>query len=349
MKKLLLLFILFFSTSVLFAQGLNQPSVFNNQCDTNNDGIETFNLLEISSEILAGLNSNDYVIMHYLTQADAANSANPLPNAYTNFTNPQSIFVRVVNTITSEVQYLTYVLHVNPLPMANPQTLTACDGNGDGFASFNLDSLIVGIIGNQPNTIVTFHETPMDAQVGINSLSSPYSNIIPFQQNLYFRVQNTMSGCYSVGTVNLLTSNCQQAGQPVNLSQCINNGQTCFDLASNDSNIMGSLNPSNYTISYHITQANAQIGFNALTSPYCTVNNSQVIYARLKNNADQTFQIFTFTVTSQTVSANVTILANMDQCDDNNDGAVIFNLTNIQAQINSSNSLAYYLNAQMPH
>lgn len=133
-----------------------------------------------------------------------------------------------------------------------------------------------------------------------------------------------------------------QAGQPVNLRQCVNaNGSACFDLYTNNVFIMNTLNPSEYTITYHNSQSDAQNDINSLTSPYCT-STSQPVYARLENNANQTFQILGFSLIVDTFSSVVTPLNNMQQCDDNNDSVVTFDLTTVQAQLNTTNTLEYY-------
>ena len=147
-----------------------------------------------------------------------------------------------------------------------------------------------------------------------------------------------------------LTSACApQSGQPIDLTQCEVNGQTCFDFTTNSNYIYGGLNQADYTITYHATEADANADVNVLPSPYCSNVNSQLIFARLENNNTQEFQIFIFSINVVTVSDDVITLANMQQCDDNNDTSVIFNLTTAQAQINSANTFQYYtslVNAQ---
>jgi hypothetical protein len=143
--------------------------------------------------------------------------------------------------------------------------------------------------------------------------------------------------------LSFLTSACTpQPGQPVDLTQCEMNGQTCFDFTTNSTYIYGDLNQADYTLTYHLTEADANAGVNVLISPYCTNVNSQLIFARLENNTTQEFQIFIFSINVVTVAEDVIILSNMQQCDDNNDTSVIFNLTNAQAQINSTNGLEYF-------
>jgi uncharacterized repeat protein (TIGR01451 family) len=62
----------------------------------------------------------------------------------------------------------------------------------------------------------------------------------------------------------------------------------------------------------------------------------------LENNTTQEFQIFGFSVMVETFTQVNTPLNSIQQCDDNNDGFVTFDLTTIQAQINSTNPLEYY-------
>ncbi len=134
-----------------------------------------------------------------------------------------------------------------------------------------------------------------------------------------------------------------QAGQPFNLIQCGDTAQACFDLTSNDGYIMGTLNPSEYTITYHLSQADADNDAAAISNPanFCA-QHGQVIYARLEDNATMEHQVFGFALVVETFSNNVLLLSNMQQCDDNNDSIVTFDLTSVQAQINSTNALEYY-------
>jgi len=140
-----------------------------------------------------------------------------------------------------------------------------------------------------------------------------------------------------------MTSACTpQPGQPLNLTQCADNGQACFDLTQNNINILGNLNPSDYTLTYHETLTDANIGINAIQSPYCNITNPQVIYARFKNNTTQEFQVLSFELNILSALNSVITLSNIQQCDENTDGSVVFDLTTIQAQINSTNVFEYY-------
>ena len=446
MKKSLLLLVLLFTNFFIYSQTVvQQPTQFNNVCDDNNDGIAMFYMQEITFEMIG--NNPNLIVTHHETLTDAQIGNNPLPNTYANIiSNTQFIYARVENAQTSELQFITYELNVNPTPEAQPQTLTVCTNDTTSFPCFNLISLVPQIVNGSTSNIVSFHLSEADAFTDVNVIVNPncYISVVttPTQPPLYYRITNSVTGCYSVGIVNLFTVNCSnncqaptaitttqvtttgaviiwtnstqtsfseyylsttntpplfttipsgstatgvfsinltsllcnttyyafvrnvcsptetgnwsnpisfttvacapQPGQPVDLRQCINdNGLACFDLGINNNFIFNTLNPSEYTLTYHTTQTDAQIDSNSLASPYC-IATSQAIYARFENNATQEYQIMPFALIVETVSNTIVTLNNIVQCDDNNDGVVTFDLTSNPELINSTATLEYY-------
>ncbi|MFZ4671557.1 MAG: DUF7619 domain-containing protein [Flavobacterium sp.] len=442
MKKSLLILTLFFSTSIFWAQTFPHPSQFNNVCDDNNGGFASFYLEGISYEILGNLNSQDYVITYHETQTQAEISVNPMSSSYINITPTlQTIFARIVTVATQQFTILQVNLNVNPTPNAPTQSISVCS---NAFQCWDLTSVENSI--NQVNTgiQITFYQTESNAQVGINPIANPscyVSVALPANQPpVFYRVENVVTGCYSVGIIELILQDCggsscspstnlvttditetsatltwtnpdsitesliyiapagspaptiasnayyaqgssytfegltcgtqydiyirtyctsvnmstwvqttfstvacvPQAGEPVDLRQCVNdNGLACFDLFSNTTIIINTLNTVDYSITYYNSESNALNNDNPLTSPYCT-STSQAVFARLENNITQAYQILGFSLIVDTVSSVVTPLNNMQQCDDNNDGVVTFDLTTVQAQINTNNTLEYY-------
>lgn len=438
MKKQLLTFILFFATSLLVAQSFNQPSLYNNVCDDNNDGIAAFWLGEISAEILMPVESQFYTITHHETQMDAYSNANALSSPYTNILPfQQTLFARIENATTGEVTYISYPLNVNPSPSNQTVTITNCANTTTSFPCWDLTSVEAQISQGAVASIVTFFTSQADAFSNVAQITNPTCYISPtaspVNPPVFYRVENTVTGCFAVGVVELITvqcgNNCEgisnvifsnnsnssvtmtwtsvnvdpqsvlniyltglpmislpvtanthvidnlacsatytvtfivecpsgntsgqtyafttascapQAGQPTDLRQCAgSNGQACFNLNQNDVFIINTLNPAEYTVTYHNSQSDADNDVSPLASPYCTAT-SQAVFARLENNATQDYQLFGFSLIVDTFSAEVIALNNMQQCDDNNDGIVTFNLTTIQAQINSNNVLEYY-------
>lgn len=347
MKKLLLLLALLFYGNVVLSQSINQPSQFNRVCDDNNDGFASFYLGEISYEIIG--NNQNLVVTHHETQADAANNANPLPGTYVNITpNNQLIFARIFNTVTSQVEIITYTLFVNPVPVVSPMNITVCQSNPGGVATIDLNSYITMFTQGNLNMMVTFHETQVDAEVGMNALNSPYVNISP-NPVLFVRVENPVTGCYAVTQFQIIVTPCEgQPGQPNNLTACADDGQgACFDLTVNTPLIMGNNNPANYSVQYFGDAALSAV----ITTPtsFCTQNNPAIVYASLTNTITGTSASTSFSLITQSYQDGTTPLTNMAQCDNDANGFITYNLTDVQAQITSGNTLTYYtalVNAQ---
>ncbi|WP_445458170.1 T9SS type A sorting domain-containing protein [Flavobacterium sp. HNIBRBA15423] len=129
--------------------------------------------------------------------------------------------------------------------------------------------------------------------------------------------------------------------QPLNLQQCSDNSTVCFDLTSNDAVILGSNSPSDYTISYYLTQNDALDNMNTLSSPYC-VNQNTSLFSKIINNSDPSdFQINAFSLLPSTY-IQMPNLSQYVNCDDDNDGSISYDLTTSQALIATTNPLTYY-------
>ncbi len=81
---------------------------------------------------------------------------------------------------------------------------------------------------------------------------------------------------------------------PGNMPQCDTDtdGFMAFDLASNDSTIVGA--QAGLTVTYHASQADADAGTNSLLSPYTNTSNPQTIYIRLYDPLIDCFVTDTF-------------------------------------------------------
>lgn len=60
-------------------------------------------------------------------------------------------------------------------------------------------------------------------------------------------------------------------------------GVAAFDLAEHSDEIIGDANPADFTITYHLTLADAEAGVNPLLTPYINTNNPQFIFVRVAN------------------------------------------------------------------
>lgn len=74
--------------------------------------------------------------------------------------------------------------------------------------------------------------------------------------------------------------------EPSNLVMCNENGsnQATFDLSQQNAYLLGTQNPNNYTITYHLNQNDADTGNNVLPEDYENLSNPQTLYARVIHN-----------------------------------------------------------------
>ncbi len=258
-------------------------------CDDNNTGdeVEEFTLEDSLAQVLNG--QTGISITFHETQEDADNADAPIFSPYTNIVNAQTIYLRAENDITGCVSTITLDLRVNPLPSpVTVEPLEACDVDADGFTSFDLESISEDIINGELDIFVTYYETLTDAENALNSLASPYDNIVPNQQTLFVRAENSITGCFSIVELELISLPSPQL--PIVIEDIIIcdddlNGFFQFDLTQNTALILGTQVASEFNLSYHISQEDADTGDNPIVNPetYNNLSNPQTIYVRLES------------------------------------------------------------------
>ncbi|HNP32693.1 MAG TPA: T9SS type B sorting domain-containing protein, partial [Flavobacterium sp.] len=169
-------------------------------CDDDTDGFTQFNLTTATSSFYP---TADYTVTYYTSAANAQSATNAIPNptTYINTSNPQIIYIRVVNNVTGCVNYGgQFTITVNPKPTATaPANYGTCDtdGTNDGFYTLDLSTYVSGIIGTQVGVTTTFYNTQTDAVNGTNSITD-LVNYQAYTHTLWIRVQNDTTGCYQL-------------------------------------------------------------------------------------------------------------------------------------------------------
>jgi hypothetical protein len=116
--------------------------------------------------------------------------------------------------------------------------------------------------------------------------------------------------------------------QPVDLQLCDDNndGFGVFNLSVNTPTVLGSLNPSLYTLTYHESMTDAELGSNPITNETAYSNfssNQQQIYVRVEENADTSnYSLASFSLNVITLSAEI-LTPDQTVCE-GNDGVVVF-------------------------
>ncbi|MBF6640300.1 hypothetical protein IVB69_02285, partial [Flavobacterium sp. J49] len=234
-------------------------------CDYNNpgDGAEVFTLNTKDAEIANG--QANVTISYYLTQADAQTQTSPLPNLYTNISNPQEVWINISNNTTGCSSVSSFNLVVNPLPLATtPEPIFQCSNGATTQALFDL-TINEGVViaGNTSQVSVTYYNTLLDAQNETSPIGTPSTYTGTDNEIVYIRVEDNVTGCYSTTTQLLRVTQGPVAITPQALHYCDpnNDGFGVFDLESATTQIAGGVWPlTGVSISYYETQTDALIG-----------------------------------------------------------------------------------------
>ncbi|WP_299224674.1 T9SS type A sorting domain-containing protein [uncultured Psychroserpens sp.] len=349
--KLKLLFPLFLLISfITFSQTIAQPSDYQ-LCDTEGNGTVAFDLTSKNNEILNGLNPSAYSITYHLTQSDADQTINPLPNPYFNTSNPQTIYVSVLEVSTGNLELTTFDLVVLEFALqVFSQDVIVCDeGEIDGISTFDLTLFDFEFTQGNPSFTIAYYESYQDALNNVNPIATPsaYTNITAYSQTLYPRITDSNTGCFYVNQNTALFLNVDNQADitaPAPLIECDtdDDGFFTFNLGSKVSEILGTNNPNLFFVSFHETIEDAQNFTNALPNNYTNIIQSmQTIYVRVSNVSGECYQLteLDLVVNLDCVPASSVIV---DLCTDNPNDTQIFDLTSQETNIvNGQNVLDY--------
>ncbi|WP_246296960.1 choice-of-anchor L domain-containing protein, partial [Winogradskyella vidalii] len=121
--------------------------------------------------------------------------------------------------------------------------------------------------------------------------------------------------------------NSPTANAAPNLSICSGTGTEEFDLTQNDDDIIGEQDPTDFMVSYHLTEQDAIDNVGELTSPYTNISNPQTIWARLADTTQTCIDTVAFTLIADG-EPSISSAPDLSQCDDqSNDGLAEFDLS----------------------
>ena len=354
MKKNLLF--LFFSLTIAligYSQVANQPSDIL-ICDDDNDGFIQFDLTIQDAVVLGSQNPSDYILTYHVLQADADTGSNPIVNVsnYTNTSNPQQIYVRLEDANTGSYDTTSFSIEVLPPPSpATPTSLEVCDADNDGFVVFDLESKTAEILNGETGVTITYHEVYGSAELDYAQITSPYNNLTDYNQTIYVRAENDLTGCFTTTELLLVVHNTPVPVLPTPLETCDDDyyqdmdGLATFDLTLKDAEITGG--NSNWSVSYFETYADATANIAAIdpVNAYENIVIPQTLYVRVEDNNTGCAGFTTLTIR---VNPNPTpqVPLPIELCDEINTGneVEIFDLTIREADIMNGEPyvLSYY-------
>ncbi|GAA4816760.1 T9SS type B sorting domain-containing protein [Litoribaculum gwangyangense] len=292
---------------------VNSPIVLI-QCDDDDLatlGFSFFNLTEANNEI--STNATNETFTYFLEEVAAISGDITSPDYISNITvfknrtiNSDVVWARIESSFgCSSVAQIQLNVSTTAIPSNFLATFNQCDdfldidgnntannNNRDGIATFdfsNVTATILSFIPSGQNPLPPrYYRNEADALAEVNEITntSNYRNIgYPNSQLIYVRVDSAIANdCLGLGTHILLTVEPLPILNPINMPrQCDddNDGNFPFDTSQVESDLLGSQNPTDFTITYFDENGNALPS--PLPNPFLT--GSQTITIRVTNNA----------------------------------------------------------------
>lgn len=255
--------------------------------------------------------------------------------------------VSVTVTINGNPATTTQNITIHEVPVAHqPTKLELCDTDSNGLMNVNLQQQDNAILNGQDPTVfeVRYFTSLANATNNTDVVNAgAFSNTTP-NFTIYARVQNrNNSACFAVTNFDVAVT-----PKPVivNTSDYIlcddnsANGIQTFNLPVKVAGILGTQNPADFNVSFHLNQANADTKSNPLPDNYTNVvPGDQEIFIRIENKTNPNC----FATGSFHLKVNalpVAVPATLVQCDFglNPDGFTTFNLNEANGVLTNSNT-----------
>ena len=252
-------------------------------CDDTSAGDleETFDLSTMDSVVIG--TQTDVVVSYHATEQDAQDNTGVLPTLYNSPT--QTIYAALENTITGCRAVEPLDLIVESLPTTVTMTpLSSCDDDTDGFTSFTLTDKDSEALGGQTGVTVSYHPTDQAAAANTSAIGPTYSNTTADTEQIWIRLTNDTTGCYSIMSMDLIVDPLPVAQPAVIASLCDDDtdGLQTFDMSGVASQVIGT--QTDMLVSYHATVQAAQDSTGSLGDSITTTTpDVQTIYIRLEN------------------------------------------------------------------
>lgn len=256
-----------------FVEFYPNPDAFNHtllQCDEDGllDGLTLFNLSEATSNLTGGAIGRT---TKFYTDASRATQVNA--TQFDNTSNPQTIYVEVINNQTGCTSFSELTLSVSVTDASNAVLPAVCDDDGieDGFHIFNLNDANNTILNGIP-TIglnISYFETYNDALLEQNPLNTTYTNTVPYAQTIYARVENA-NNCYGISEVYLTVHQLPDIDTEETVPYCLNFFPNTISV--NAAILSGS--PNDYLYSWSTGESTYEIEINNQGTFNVTVTNA---------------------------------------------------------------------------
>lgn len=267
------------------------PSI--THCDSNYDGRTMFNLTEAAVGIL-DVRQDNIEVNYFETIAHLEQNTNPItnPDTYTNTSNPQTVFVKITNTISDCYVHVPLKLTVNLPPKAKNLTTYETCNLGTVFLN-DINNLIID---PSPEINISYFATYDNALNNQYKLNNSY-NYKTKLDTVYALMTNTSTGCTNIHAFKIQVNDLPIANKPNNLEDCDDDYDAIldFDLSQQTPIILGAQDSNDFSISYHTALDAAENNTNAISNQYLAIDN-ETIFARIENNKTGCFNTTSFNI-----------------------------------------------------
>jgi len=244
-------------------------------CDDNYDGISTFDLTISEFDVL-DIRLDDIVVAYYENEDDlnAEIDAITNPETYQNTENPQTVYIKVTNTVSNCYVTVPLDLIVNLPPVINDIDEVVFCETEDGIILF--DDITSYLIDDTTGISVTYHQTLNDANSNQSSIPGNGYMYSSSSTELFIRAQYIDTGCFMTESFNLIVNPNPTANYPGNIGICDDDDDEIaeFDLSLQTATILGVQSSVQFNVTYHE---------DAIDENYVAFN-EQIIYVRIENN-----------------------------------------------------------------
>lgn len=200
--------------------------------------------------------------------------------------------------------FITDTIVFSNLAVSNPIDLQTCNTGASSYV-FNLSTNNESQLGINVSIYDVFYYESLADIASNTPISNPAAFSSPGAQTIYLKIFNTVTGkfCNAVYTFNLIVNNPVIATQPqpVLLCQSTGGSDTSFGLNALDPQVLNGLSASSYTVSYHLSSAEANSGSNPITNVTIPSGASTItVHIRIQDNSNSSC----FDTTSVTITVN---------------------------------------------
>ncbi|NPA45976.1 MAG: T9SS type B sorting domain-containing protein [Chlorobi bacterium] len=204
-------------------------------------------------------------------------------------------------TVNNDTSHIQTNIEIYPLPRVDSiPNIEVCDTAQNGLTTLRLHDYDANITTRQtyPGTYtVEYYTSQSDAEAQTNPIQDPYTTTTPYDQTVWFSVENTVTECSNVGHFHIIVHPLPEIYTVPDLEVCDedDDGMAEFTLEDAEPDILNGRNAADYTITYYASQADAEAQTNPITSPYTnTTPHQQTVYYVIRDNQYGCYNIGSF-------------------------------------------------------